>query len=270
MDIMEMIVTDNSDWSDTDPDSISDSDMDTDEVISTNIHEIQKLAMIIEEYPVFLKTCSKCNNDIVNIRDKIIYFLTDSDIDNVFFVQSLNLHICMYLTQNTDIDVILLSMSKFLNYELNSLQLYIQCIVNAITKLSNLPKAHYNVIDRLAPYPYMDKLIMISESLVTKENYEKLSEDIIMVCNLKQHKILYVKLFVRCIESLLEWKLGIRGHLAQRGIKDYNGNIIEYLNHDWLKVCSHAIYVSQIQNEKFPYKYQTIKQSKPPGLGLID
>lgn len=233
--------------------------------------EQYKLAKVIEEYPVYIKTCSKCVSENVKtntIREKIMLFLTTNGIDNIFFIQTFNLHACMYLTKSVDIDVILLSLDNFFNYNFELLQIYITCIVNSINKLSNLSNKRYQ---------YMDKIIMISESVITKD-FTKLSDDIILTCQLKQHKSLYIKLFVRCIESLMEWSLGIRGYIQQSSLKNCNGHAFEYLDHDWMKICNHGIFICQMEcqsldNQENKYRNnapKTVRFRLPPRLKFED
>jgi len=118
--------------------------------------------------------------------------------------------------------------NKYFNFKFNSYDVYISHIVYTVRKLSKEDLF----------YPYMDMVIFIADKWIKEDVDKNLIIDICKIQNRTKNN--YIRLFMRCIESLHEWLTGKGGYHKRESLDDTRGNILEMLDHDWLKISSHG------------------------------
>lgn len=127
--------------------------------------------------------------------------------------------------------------NKYFNFNFNDYDIYISHIVYTIRQLSREDMF----------YPYMDMIIFIADKWNKEDIDKNLITDICQITNKntnknrKGSKNNYIRLFMRCIESLHEWIIGKGGNPKRQNLDDTCGDILEMLDHDWLKISSHGI-----------------------------
>ncbi len=98
-------------------------------------------------------------------------------------------------------------------------------------------------------YEHMYMLLYMSECSVLPDIPEALHKEIIHVCHITyiKKKDLYVRLFLRAIQSLMEWSEG-KGGKQKKSVLSGSTDFIDTFDHDWLKLCSHGLYILDKNN----------------------
>lgn len=222
--------------------------------------KIISISRILEECPSFHQLAEvytpidnfEMNFNISTIRRQIITAIIKMKDGEALF-RNIVTHLQIYLTtvledSITYIDPLILRFQTYFNVDIKIMTDYIFYLFNSIYVLSNMTTT--------TRYKYMDQLIFISDSFLDLKGYmndELLKNEIINICQLRNYKDMYIKLCIIGLESLIKWHSGLQTGLQTNNKRENyrydienieNEEIIDFIDHDWIKICSHGIYIS--------------------------
>lgn len=209
-----------------------------------SFHQIAEVYTPIDNFEMFF--------NISTIRRQIITAIITMKDEKTLF-RNIIIHLQVYLItvledSITYIDPLILRFQTYFNVDIKIMTDYIFYLFNSIYVLSNMTTT--------TRYKYMDQLIFISDSFLDLKGYmndELLKNEIINICQLRNYKNMYIKLCIIGLESIIKWHCRLKeGLYSISNNKNYrydienieNEEIIDFIDHDWIKICSHGIYIS--------------------------